>query len=49
MSHCGGASESEFPWAEFPIEPIAWAGVFKGKELTEGLCGEGDSLPWGKE
>ena len=32
-----------------PIEPSAWTGVFKGKELTEGPCGEGDPLPRGKE
>jgi len=42
-------SEIESPLVEFPIEPIAWAGVSKGKELTEGPCGEGDLLPRGRE
>jgi len=31
------------------LEPIAWAGVSKGKELTEGPFGEGDPFPWGRE
>jgi len=27
---------TESPWAAILIEPIAWVGAFKGKELTEG-------------